>query len=133
MAGVKRKAKKKTGPEPMMVSVRGVLYKDAKECAKAFGITRQAVYKRVAEGRPDRIGIGKGRIPQGNITPRGVITNIMGVEFPSRKAAARALNCAPRTIYRFLEPEPPKLTVKHLRKKLIIYLENKIREKAARG
>lgn len=44
--------------EPMPVEIRGVVYPDAKAAAAAHGVTKMAIYRAIATGKTDHVGLG---------------------------------------------------------------------------
>lgn len=76
----------RVGPEPMPVRIAGRDFADARQAARHFGITYQAVIAAICAGDPDRIArrpvYGKARAQE---------ITLAGVTFPSKAAASRAL------------------------------------------
>jgi len=71
--------KRKGGPKPYPVRVRGVDFESVKACAAHFGISVHTIYAALNEGNADSIGLGKGR--------NKAIT-IGGIDFPSMQDAS---------------------------------------------
>nr|WP_296429704.1 hypothetical protein [Roseovarius sp. BRH_c41] len=68
------------------ITIRGVTYASAAAAARAFGVTRAAVYAARDLGRLDAVGIGSG-----NAGARCRPVVICGLSFPSITAAAQAV------------------------------------------
>ena len=56
-----RLARGLSGPEPMPVRIRGVDYDSPADAATALGVGINQVYRRLADGRPDSIGLPNNR------------------------------------------------------------------------
>ncbi|XAT57862.1 hypothetical protein GN241_11120 [Rhodobacteraceae bacterium IMCC1335] len=56
-----RMARGLSGPEPMPVRIRGIDYDSPAQAAKALGIGIDQVYRRLADGCPDSIGLRNDR------------------------------------------------------------------------
>jgi len=81
-----------TSRAKMQVMIRGVLYPSARVAATTLGVAKATVYSAVIRGTTDTVGLGrngpnKGR---GGCSPKSL--TIGPVQFPSRRAASRALN-----------------------------------------
>lgn len=76
------------------ITVRGVDHHGWQACADALGVTKSHVITWVRRGDPDMIGL----VP----TERAMPLTVNGVEYPSRRAAAEALNVSYCTLHRHL-------------------------------
>lgn len=77
----------------MTVSVRGTVYRNAHEAAKALGVALITVYAAVTNGRADKIGLGRGshskeKFKKG-IPGQSKPYEILGREFASMAEASR--------------------------------------------
>lgn len=75
------------------IEIRGVVYPDARAAAARFGVTPHAVWQAVARGREDRLGL-----PPQHAPTRTCPIRIGPLDFPSRRAAERALGLSYGTI-----------------------------------
>lgn len=89
-----------SGPPPMPVCIRGVMYKSANEASKRLGVNTSTIYAALHYGRADSIGLGRGRprksYPPGK-SPRPTPFNALPVKigalsWPSIRAAAADLD-----------------------------------------
>ena len=72
----------------MRVTIRGVVYPTVRAAADAFGVSTSYVYKAIAEGRQDSIGIGMGNWRKPLNRFYGNRINLHGFCFDSMTAAS---------------------------------------------
>lgn len=82
--------KKKPGPKPYPVRIRGVDYPSAKEAAKALGIAESTMHDHLRQGQPDKAGAPRPPRDEWN-NPRSVRITIGGIQYKSLKHAADSL------------------------------------------
>lgn len=76
--------------ERMSVLIRGKLYPNVTAAAKALKVSRSTIYSAIARDTTDTVGLGcVGTRNTGGIPAKSV--RIGSLEFPSQRAAARAL------------------------------------------
>lgn len=76
----------------MSVTVRGVIYANVNEAAKALGVRPVTIYSALSRGRVDNVGLGPGKRPRENRKGGNPIPiTIGGITYPTRAAASRAL------------------------------------------
>lgn len=82
----------------MRVSVRGMVYDSARECADALGVSVATVYCAVSRRTTDTLGMGRGNrtAKRGGRKPQPV--TIGGISFESMASASRALGFGRRYV-----------------------------------
>jgi len=72
-------------PENMMkIYVRGTVYANVRECAKALGVSPSTVYVAVSLGREETLGLGRG-MHNGHMCPTGKGLTVAGKFYPSMR------------------------------------------------
>lgn len=104
----------RSGPIPMPIAVRGVVYKDRAAAAEALGVTARAISNMVSAGRADFIGLGRDRTHARKLHAKPV--EIGPLKFPSRKAAAAAIGCNVQVLSKVLDLPPEQRTEKRMRR-----------------
>lgn len=90
----KKKPRKKQQTTPVLI--RGVTYPSAKDAAQALGVHIKTVYGGLNRGKPDSIGLGKGRKPPK--PPKQYPIKIGTTQYESLRAAARALGVSRKRV-----------------------------------
>jgi hypothetical protein len=82
----------------MKVLIRGQIFASVYEAAAHFKVSPYTVYHAIADGKTDRVGIGKGKRAEGSIKKRGghlsIPVKLGPFTFPSIKEAGRELGFA---------------------------------------
>lgn len=82
-------------------TIRGVTYESRAEAARALGVTEQAIALAVKQGRLQTVGISP-RLRNQNYGAAAKPFTYKDLTFPSRRAAARAINVTDSWFYKVL-------------------------------
>lgn len=117
----------------MVVSVRGTVYANAHEAAKALGVALITVYTAVINGRTDQLGLGRGahseEVFKDGVPGRSKPYNITGRVFKSMAEASRFIGHHEDYIKRMVLRIGPEKTMALVEQK---YLAVVLKESATR-
>ena len=105
----------------MRVRIRGITYETVRSAAQANGVSESYVYKAMAEGRQDTIGMGMGnwRKPRDKFNGNKIVLH--GVWFDSMTAASLALGFKGHYIRGAMQ-RPSKKSMTRIREAVALYV-----------